>query len=235
MLFGSIAGLAFLVVYLSLSRSAWVAIAIALPIGILLILSIWRERQVIPALATGLSLIVAITPFAASYVYDRFANSPYEVLTTRFDQNAVALRAWSKFFLLGYGPGNWTEALHRFDYLWLEVLPVHNVALWTATESGLVGLIGFFGIVITAVWRLFTLVHARRDLAARMGMAAFLAIIISLLNGLTDPTLREPNTFTMYWLVIALSGALPALPDGAGAFLFALRSAVQLAIIKRGV
>jgi O-antigen ligase len=235
LLFGSIAGLAFLVVYMSLSRSAWVAIAIALPTGILLILSIWRERQVIPALATGLSLIVVITPFAASYVYDRFANSPYEVLTTRFDQYAVALRVWSKFFLLGYGPGNWAEALHRFDYLWLEVLPVHNVALWTATESGLVRLIGFFGIVITAAWRLFTLVRTRRDLAARMGMAAFFAIIISLLTGLTDPTLREPNTFTMYWLVIALSGALPALPDGAGPILLALRSAVQLPIIKKGI
>jgi putative inorganic carbon (HCO3(-)) transporter len=235
LLFGSIAGLAFLVVYMSLSRSAWLAIAIALPIGLLLILIIWRERQVIPTLATGVLLFVLIAPFAASYIYDRFVNSPYEVLTTRFDQYEVGLHVWSKYLLFGYGPGNWTEALHRFDYLWLEVLPIHNIALWTATESGIVGLVGFFGIAITALWRLFALVRARRDLAARMAMAAFCAIIISLLTGLTDPTLREPNTFTMYWLAIALSVALPALPEGTGAFLLAPRPTVHLPIFEKGI
>ncbi len=233
--FGTVAGLAFLVVYLSLSRAAWLATVIALPIVILLILTIWRERQIIPGLAITALLVVLIALFAASHVYDRFANSPYEVLTTRFEQYEVGLRVWSQHLLFGYGPGNWTEALHRFDFLWIEVLPVHNIALWTATETGLVGLVGFLGIAITALWRLFALARARRDLAARMAMAAFCAIIISLLTGLTDPTLREPNTFAMYWLVIALSGALPALPDGTGAFFLALRPAVQLPIIKKGI
>jgi hypothetical protein len=226
LLFGLMAGLAFLTVYLSLSRSAWSATAIALPIGVVLILSIWRERQVIPVLATGFFVIAVIAPFAAGYVYERFANSPYGVMQERFDGYQLGLRVWSKYFLLGYGPGNWTDALQKFDYLWIDVLPVHNVALSLATETGLIGLIGFFGIVITALWRLFALIRARRDLAARMGMAAFLAILANLLAGLTDPTQREPNTFAMFWLAIALSVALPALPEGAGAFLMTPQPAV---------
>jgi hypothetical protein len=46
------------------------------------------------------------------------------------------------------------------------------------------------------------------------------------LVGLTDPTYREPNVFAVFWLLIALSVALPRLPYlSANAFLAGRRAA----------
>jgi len=61
---------------LSFSRSAWVGGAIALFIGVVLILAVWRESQVIFALAVFVMLVLIASPFIASYIYDRFENSP---------------------------------------------------------------------------------------------------------------------------------------------------------------
>jgi hypothetical protein len=209
-------GAALLVIGLSLSRAAWVSAAIALLVGVVLIVVIWHERQVVPAVAVAVIMAAVITPFIAHFVYDRFADSPYETLTTRFDQYEVGWRVFLSFPIFGFGPGNWTQALKRYDFLWLPVLPIHNVILWTATEVGLFGVIPYLGILLSTVSRLFALVRRRRDIAGRLALAALLAMLVTVMNGLTDPTYREPNAYLMFWVLVSLSVALPRLPDGAG-------------------
>ena len=209
-------GAALLTIGLSLSRAAWVSAAIALLFGVVLIVVVWQERQVVPAVAVAVILAALVTPLTAHFIYDRFADSPYETLTTRFDQYEVGWRIFTQFPLFGFGPGNWVQALKRYDFLWLPVLPVHNVVLWTATEVGLMGVIPYLAILIYCTKSLFAAVRRRRDIAGRLSLAALLALLTSVLNGLTDPTFREPNAFMMFWVLVGLSVALPALPPGTG-------------------
>jgi O-antigen ligase len=216
-------GAALAVIVLSLSRAAWVSAAVALLIGVVLIIVVWHERAVVPAVAVAVILAAVVTPFTAHFIYDRFADSPYETLTTRFDQYIVGWRVFTYYPIFGFGPGNWTQALKRYDFLWLPILPIHNVVLWTATEVGLFGVIPYLGILISTMVRLFGVVLRRRDIAARLALAALLAMLTTVMNGLTDPTFREPNAFMMFWVLVGLSVALPALPQGAGEVFMAQR------------
>jgi O-antigen ligase len=214
-------GAALTTIVLSLSRAAWVSAAVAMLVGVILIVLIWQERQVVPALAAAVVLAGVLTPLMARFIYERFADSPYETLTTRFDQYIVGLQVFTYSPIFGFGPGNWTQVLKRYDFLWLPVLPIHNVMLWTATEIGLFGLIPYLAILGSAIMRLLRVVYRRRDIPARLSLAALLAMIVTVLNGLTDPTFREPNVFLMFWVLVSLSVALPRLPPGAGAILMA--------------
>ncbi len=232
LLFASLSALAVLAIALTLSRAAWVATALALAFGTVLVVAVWRERQVIPMIAGGLLGAMAVLPFVAGFIYDRFAKSPYEVLTTRFDQYEVAGQIISLYPLLGFGPGNWVQALQRHDFLWLEVLPPHNVLIWITAETGLVGAALYIGIVATAMTRLFRLVRHRRDPVGRLALATLVALVASILVGLTDPTYREPNCFTMFWVLVALSVALPRIAATAPLNLPAWPGAAKLEALR---
>ncbi|HTW27835.1 MAG TPA: O-antigen ligase family protein, partial [Acetobacteraceae bacterium] len=203
--------------------------AIALLVGVVLIVVIWQERQVVPALAVAVVAAALITPAIGHFVYERFAESPYETLSTRFDQYEVGWRVFLYFPLFGAGPGNWIPTLNRFDFLWLPPLPIHDVVLWTATEVGLFGTVPYLAILGSTMLRLFAVVRRRRDIAARLSLAALLAMMVTVLNGLTDPTFREPNVYLMFWILVGLSIALPLLPPSAGRVLLARRGPAAVA------
>jgi len=95
--------------------------------------------------------------------------------------------------------------------------------LWTGVEVGIFGLIPYVALLVTVMVRLFAMVRRRRDIPARLGLAALIAMIATALCGLTDPAYREPNVYMMFWLVVSLSVALPRLRSGAGDLLMAKR------------
>jgi len=212
LVFAIVAALAILTIALSLSRSAWLACAIALVLGILLMLFVWRDAEVARmVLVCTLFGIIALW-VGWSFLYERFELSPIETLTERFGQYEVAFDIIKTYPIFGVGPGNYMHAFKRFDFLWLgQELPVHNVLMWVTTETGILGLVCFLGLIISAVRRLVVLFFTHRDLLARLAMATLLAITIHLLNGLTDPTFREPSVWTMFWLTMALAFALTKL------------------------
>ena len=219
------AGTAVLVILESMSRSAWLGSAIAVTIGIVLIITVWQERQVVPALAIGVVLVAAGAPFIASFVYARFANSPVGTLTLRLDQYVVAWDVLTHYPLFGVGPGNWINVFPHYDFLSLagnrNNNMVHNVILWLATEVGIFGLTAYLGTVASAMLRLFALARRRRDIAGRFALAALIGLIITVLNGLAEPGFRSPDVFMMFWILVALSVALPRLRPGAGEMLLA--------------
>jgi O-Antigen ligase len=225
-------GGALLVVILTLSRTAWVATAVVLPIGVILILFVWRERQVVPALAGSMLLVAVVVPFVAGTVYERFANSPSGTITTRFDQFKVAWYIFTLYPLFGVGPNNYPDALKRYDYIGMvdtaegdevqeELLPVHNGFLLHSAESGLIGLGAYLAILIDVSWILLSTVRARRDIAGRLALAALLGIFTIELNDQFIVGFHNPDVFIMFWLLVALAAVLPRLPLGAGAVLLA--------------
>jgi hypothetical protein len=206
--FAAASSLAILTIALSLSRSAWLGCAISLTLGMLLILFVWRDREIARMLFV-FSLFGSIALWVGgSFLYERFELSPIETLTQRFGQYEVAFEIIKAYPLFGVGPGNYLETFKRFDFLWLDELPVHNVLMWVAAETGLLGLVCYVGLVLSALKRLMLVAITRRDLLARLAMATALAIATHLLNGLTDPTFREPSVWTMFWVTMALAFAL---------------------------
>jgi O-antigen ligase len=124
----------------------------------------------------------------------------------------VALTILRDHPIFGVGPGNYMEAMKRYDTLWLDELPVHNVMLWIANETGLLGLGCYLMIVISGLKRLWRSFSERRDLAGRIAMACFIALIAHLLDGMTDPLFREPSVFAMFWIIMSLAVAIPNFP-----------------------
>lgn len=225
-------GGALLVVFLSLSRTGWVATAATLLFGIVLIVFVWRERQVVPVLAGLTSLAALLTPFVANFVYQRFAQSPVSTVTARFEMFDVAFGVIKSFPLFGVGPANYTHALRLYDtYGFLDfdqsgrlvhaLLPVHNSFLSVAAELGIFGLLAYVSVLTVAAWRLFSMTRARRDLPARLALGALLGLMTIVLNDQFNAGFREPDVFLLFWLLVALSAALPRLPLGAGALLVA--------------
>jgi len=144
----------------------------------------------------------------SGFLYERFERSPIETLTERFSQYHLALEILRMYPIFGVGSGNYMLAFREHDFMWLDELPVHNVILWIATETGILGLFFYVGIIISALRRLMRLVFKQRDLIAVLAMATLLAIVTHVLDGLTDPTFREPSVWTMFWMTIALARAL---------------------------
>jgi hypothetical protein len=209
LVFGVIAVLAVLTITVSFSRAAWLATAITMLVGAGAVLFVWREIEVARALLVCALLGLLTLPWTGVFFYERFERSPIETITARFDQFQVAFDIWAMHPIFGVGANNYVFFLKRYGFLWLpDVLPVHNMPMWIAAEIGVVGLFCYFGLLITAVWRLLKLFWARRDLIGQLAIAAVLAVASHVLNGMTAPISREPSVWTLFWIIMALAVAL---------------------------
>lgn len=204
-----IVGLVGLVV--TYSRSGWLSCFISLIMALAIYLMIWRERHILPSVL-ALAVAAALPAvWVVDFIIERFTSAPAALLTARFDQYFVALDVWSDHILFGFGVGNYMLALEDYNFNWALELPVHNVLLWVGAESGLFGVIAFFGIVIAAAMRLYRLLRAHRDPTCRIALALFTGLAAYMLDSLTNPLFREPTVYLMFWFIVALSVALPRL------------------------
>jgi O-antigen ligase len=208
-----------LVLVLSLSRTGWLASLITTVVGVVLILAIWRERLVLPIIAGGVIIAALLTPLLAHFVYERFANSPKGTITMRLLEFEDAWHIFNVFPLFGVGPAHFTHIFRDYNPNGFPLGPVHNSVLWVAVESGIFGVSAYLALLVNASWRLLSLARSRRDLVGRMALAALLGIMTIFINDQFNAGFREPNVFMLFWLLVALSVALPRMRTDAGAAL----------------
>jgi O-antigen ligase len=200
--------LAMAVLVLTFSRSAWLACGISLCVTIAVFFK-WKDKYIIPTLIIAFIMAFFLAPWAVGYIYERFASAPENLMTARYDQYGVALRIWRDHFLFGIGAGNYMEALKTYRTSSNMLLPVHNVFLWVAADTGLFGVVVFLGVILSALRRLWKLVKVKHTLFSRVALAALTGLVAYLLDGLTNPLFRESVVYMMFWFTIALSVALP--------------------------
>jgi O-antigen ligase len=152
--------------------------------------------------------LAAVAPWGLRFIHERFTSAPAEIMTTRFEQWEVAWQIWLDNPFFGFGVGNYMEALAQYNFNWALELPVHNVALWIGAETGLFGLVSFFGVIAAAAARLWRITLAQDRTSALLALALLTALVAYVLDGLTDPLFREPVVFMMFWHIVALSVAL---------------------------
>jgi O-antigen ligase len=195
---------------ITFSRSGWLSAAIALCLALLVLLA-WHGRHAVSSVLVLLGLSLLPLPWAASRIHERFDTAPPEIMTARFDQFSVALHMWRDHPFFGFGAGNYMKALDLYNTNGSLDLPVHNVLLWIAADTGLLGVLAFYGIIVSALRRLWILIRQHRDPDCRMALAVATGLVAYVLDGLTNPLFREATVYMMFWLLIAMSVVLPRL------------------------
>jgi hypothetical protein len=205
----ALVGVAGLVV--TFSRSAWICFFIASVVLAGIAIVQWGRGRPVVALALLFVAVSALYPDVYEYAIVRLLDAPSGIMDVRFQLNWTALGILRAHPLLGYGPGNFMEALRdpNVNDLAGAGLPVHNAFLWIASEAGLPAAFAFFAMIGVAMKRLVSY-RADPDVLVRaFSVAMFLGLVVYVLDGLTNPTFREPSPYTMLWLYLAFSVALP--------------------------
>lgn len=215
-------GGAALTILFTLSRGAYVGTALSLTLGGVLMLALWQERQVVPALLTVVLLIALALPFTAPLLVDRLTRS-LVTLDARYPVYWMAWRVLADYPLFGIGPGSWIYVYPYYDQEWL-VLDwysnlIHNNILLTAVELGAFGVIPYLSIILSAMLRLFAVARRRRDLVGHLALAALIAMIASEINDQVDVGTHEPSVNLLFWILVSLGIAFPRLRPGAGGIL----------------
>ncbi|PIZ55779.1 hypothetical protein COY25_00275 [Candidatus Uhrbacteria bacterium CG_4_10_14_0_2_um_filter_41_7] len=149
---------------LTFSRSAFAGLAVGVVLGTVIFLvkrPSYAKRLVGPAVGFMVVLALLITLFSSA-ILSRFSGvSPVEshAISERLDQYRDFPEVIGSSWLLGYGLGNYTLAIHEAfpNRQWFEYQPVHNVPLLVVGEIGILGLFILIALVITA-----TLINFKR-------------------------------------------------------------------------
>lgn len=206
---GAILLLGLATMLVTFSRSAWLGSVISLGIVVGAMLA-WRERYVIQGLI-GLAIAGIVgAPWIFSRFLARLVDAPRELLTARFDQFPVAWSIWRENFLFGSGAGNYMERMYRLNVNWSLPEPVHNVPLFIGAEMGLFGVVAYYGLVLSALVRLWHLARGQDPLVRRVAMAAFAGLLAYVFDGMSNPLFREPTVYMCFWITVAIGVALAA-------------------------
>lgn len=205
---GYLAGIVGLIT--TFSRSGWLSFAISNVLMLLFVgVARWHlGRRLVPWLLLGLVLVAPLLPWAYDYVYERFSSAPEEIMTARFEQWSVAFEIWRNHPWFGFGVGNYMEAVRMYNFNGALELPVHNVLLWVAAETGIFGVVAFFGLLFQLLHHCWRMADDPSDPTALIAAGLFAAICAYVLDGLTDPLFREPLVYATFWVLAGLVAAV---------------------------
>lgn len=213
-----------LAVFVSFSRSSWLTLAITTGI-VWLVFLVRREKRVLQKTALLAVLALIAAPRAIGFILQRFDYEGYQNLTARYDQFPVALEMWKEHLWLGQGIGSYMIVLREYLVPGTLELPVHNVFLWLAADTGILGVVTFFALIASGIWQLLQVARSGRGPLDLMAVGAAAALGAYVIDGFTNPLFRESLVYMLFWFMLGLSVALPRiardidyrLPDAAKA------------------
>ncbi|MES2174359.1 MAG: O-antigen ligase family protein [Pseudomonadota bacterium] len=217
---GAVLATALLALLLTLSRSGWLAFALAAPIVVGLMLRDRRSRRRAlagAAIALAVGLISALA--AAPAILRRFTQSDPGAVDFRWEWMGVAWDMVRDHPLLGVGlnsfvqhlpgrtPYGATEALTRtFGTNWPVV---HDIYLLIWAEQGTIGFVCFVAMLIglmRAAWR-----NAKRcadPWLHALNVGALAGLCANLLDGLGSFFLRQMPGARLFWIIAAIIVAI---------------------------
>ncbi len=192
------------------SRSGWLSFGIAATFALGVILFSWKEGKSIVIVLAVVVFVSLLYPSTYEHLIVRLFESPYELLQTRFDMNWTALGVWRQHFFFGYGPSNYPNVLTDPSvtvYGYSGDL-VHNMFLQIAAESGLFGVVSFFGIVFLVMARCWKLLKCEDRFIRALALGILTAFFAFLLDGLTNPMYKAPVPYAQFWTYVAIGISL---------------------------
>jgi hypothetical protein len=197
-------------VLLSLSRSGWACLTLAL--AVVLALAVWRRR-----LNPTAALLIAAGMIVVVFSLNLLMDNPIGLRLTSGDQGSAASRlplAQTALEIIrdhpwvGAGLNSYRRMLPLYSASGSTV--VHNVYLLIATETGVLGLAAFLlllAVVLRTAWRLASRPANDAEWIVGAGVGAALAGLIAW--GMTDYALLGAGLVTrQFWLMAALVSGL---------------------------
>lgn len=133
-------------------------------------------------------------------------------LMHRFVLWKTALVIISKNFLFGVGMNNFLLIKYNFGFpAWLDprmIYHTHNIYLEILTNLGIIGFLGFFGLVIKTFSGLNKITSINDNNSSLLSLGFKAAILTFLIHGLVDSGLFRNVTFFSFIVIIGLSLAL---------------------------
>ncbi|HEX2954931.1 MAG TPA: O-antigen ligase [Bacillota bacterium] len=189
------------------TRGALLAVAVALILYAMMRVQSkkWKMAGVITVFII-FGIVIALFP----QVQSRFSTLSNIRQSSDYERILIWRGAWRMFLdhpLTGVGPGNF-KTLYRERYISAEAFMrkcphAHNNFLQFLAEGGILGFAGFmllFGGILCFICR----EYRRGNKANPLPLAAFLATIALLLQGLTEYNFGDSAVIRMYWFILGL-------------------------------
>lgn len=196
-------------IIISFSRNAW----IGLILGCLVIIIMYSPK--FATLFIFLSgLLVLIKPIRARLLQ-----------ITDMSQNITRIKLWETAGymikdhpLLGVGSGNFRSFYSKYTKLHPELVKgiihttyfhPHNIFLKVQCELGIIGTIGFTGLMVSIIIRLKQFIRKYEDPFYNAFYKGFLvSVIVFLIMNVIDDFFSAPKVVTFFWILIAISQSL---------------------------
>ncbi|NUR90527.1 MAG: O-antigen ligase family protein, partial [Nonomuraea sp.] len=184
----------------SVSRTAVLGLAGA---SIVLLLGWSNRRRLIAAGAfvVFLGFMKVLVPGLLGTFYNLFAGAGEDSsIIYRTHDYPFAMREFAKSPIFGRGPGTWYPFKHQvFD----------NQYLLSLVETGLIGVVGFVGVIVAGMTVALTARRLSTDLNVRnLGLTIAACLVIPLLGAATFDMLSFPGITSLMFLLIGAAGAL---------------------------
>lgn len=191
---------------LSLSRGAWVALAIA--VLAMYLLSLIRRFISLYGFAIQMLVLACIVAAGGILLSEQIQERAAEdTLSVRAYLNEIALSMTESEPLVGIGLNTFVETMRDYDrrnvYAYFPE-PVHNIFLLTMAETGIVGLGLFLSSIVFALRSAWEVIrHAEPEHAvATIGLVG--ALIALMVSNLSDVHLRTDVLYALWWVFIGL-------------------------------
>jgi len=205
------------------SRSGWLSFTVSSLLAMWYIFFRWLHDRGVLALMVLLMLLIPFYPRLFGIVEKKVFQAPSALIDVRLEMAETALEIWRRNPVLGYGPGNYLEAIDDPDianyghYGEMADRPVHNAYLWLAAEIGLLGLSSFVAVVLLAVMKCRDQVDGKDPFVKGLALALLCGFVAYFLDGMTNMMFREAVPYSQLWTAIALSHGLDRfVREGAG-------------------
>ncbi len=193
----------------SLSRSGWVNLLIIITFGLLVWVIKGRIKfssAFIFSTITGL-IILGLVFFGPNFILLRLTANDNGSAASRLDQAATAFKVIQDHPILGIGLNNYYEAMAEYNpAFYSETHPamVHDVYLFIASETGLLGLaafLWFLAALFLNAWRVF--IRSKDDFLSAVSIGLFSGVLALAVHGLTDYGLLGDGHVTAQLFVLA--------------------------------
>lgn len=203
-------------VFLTFSRAGWVAIIVAI---VATIVATGRARAVRPqhivvVLLVLLLLLCVFAMGAKDLVIGRLTEFRSTSLQIRLATFETALRMLAANPSIGVGANNYLNVsdlyAERSPWVGLRISQalVHNIALLTGAEMGLVGVVSFVLLIAAILWQAIRILRCEDVFLSPVAGGLMAGIIALLAHGMWDWLFRYDPIYTLFWFNVGLLVAI---------------------------
>ena len=192
------------------ARGAWLALAIVFVLAI--IVYIPRSRQ---AIVVASVMVVCAIPLLLVFregIRSRLFDSPPEIMEVRRDLNRLAWDLFTRNPVLGVGANAFYQAHDEYDPSNLmnpyKKPAVHNLVLFIASQTGIIGIMTFFGMLISAARRAVKVAARAPGIPRALATGLLLGLLAEQIEGITNFAFYTNVLYYWLWFSVGMTVAL---------------------------